>query len=994
MKMTKISNFHSLGTLSIKFFYLFIFYDFFLFQTVDSDAFAQVVPDQSLSSSTIVERIGQTKKINGGRQINKNLFHSFSSFSIQKDESAHFNNEPSIINIFARVTGNSYSKIDGIINTNGSSNLFLLNPKGIIFGPNSRLNIGGSFLATTADSIQFNNGFEFSSSKKNSVSLLSIHTPLRLNFLTNPRNITIQSREGLSVKPNRSISLIGGPVNLDGSSLIAPDGRIEVGSVNSNQTVSLSQSLHQQNMAGGFDEAQYFNDISLSNLALVDTSGTRGGDIHFFGRNIILKEGSRIQSITLGSNNGGKIKIHAYESLSLFGNNNISGPIDERFARFGLIIPQKTSILASTLGDGQSASIEIFADKLSISDGADISTATDSLGSAGKISIAAPSAIKIYGETSLIQVIPERIPFNNPFTRAFLIDASISSTIRSRTALIRDGGNGGSIQISAGKLTLENGGNIASGSDRGQGGSVNITASGDIEIFGSTKSGAASSFITSATSFSNNASPLSINARNLILRDGGVITVSTFSEGQGGDINISTSESVILAGLRRDRQFSSQINSGSFGSGNAGSIEITTKNFIIKDGAEISASAVGLGTGGNISIKARSINITNGGKLQTSSAGLGDAGDIRLNAAESVQIKGQNSGLFANTQNIAQGGSIIVRTRDFKAINGGTLVTSTAGSQPAGNIKLTVRESIVLDGTNSGLFANTEVGSTSIGGDITIDPRIVRILNGAQVSVNSKGNGPAGSINLVSGNLTLDRGTLSAASSTNTGGNISLFIDNLLLLRNQSLISTTASGNGRGGNIDIDAKLVVAFPSENSDIAANAFQGQGGRIFIKSKGVFGIKERKTLTNLSDITAVSNNTELNGVVEINTPDVDPSENLYEQPQVIKNIPVVTKGCRAGQTIGSSSFVHTGRGGLPSNPYKVQTPNSVWQDLRTYKLPVNISSSQRKNISTLDKKKDHVRFVEANGWKRDSHGRIRLISFQTKGSSNQLQVNVDC
>ena len=100
-------------------------------------------------------------EINGGETAGTNLFHSLRELSVKKEAGIIFNNDPIIQNIFARVTGGEASIIDGLLKTQGEANLFLINPVGIIFGENARLDIGGSFFGTTADkeSSRINCGF-------------------------------------------------------------------------------------------------------------------------------------------------------------------------------------------------------------------------------------------------------------------------------------------------------------------------------------------------------------------------------------------------------------------------------------------------------------------------------------------------------------------------------------------------------------------------------------------------------------------------------------------------------------------------------------------------------------------------------------------------------------------------------------------------------------------------------------------------------------------
>ena len=186
----------------------------------------QIVPDQTLPTSSKINAADCTNcVIEGGTLRGTNLFHSFQEFSIPTGGSAFFNNPGSIQNILTRVTGSSISNIDGLLKANGTANFFLLNPNGVLFGPNARLELGGSFFASTANSFKFSDGSEFSATNPQAPPLLSVNITPGLQY-GKPIG-DLQNQGNLQVKAGSSLTLFGSTVLSQGG-LVAPGGRVEV----------------------------------------------------------------------------------------------------------------------------------------------------------------------------------------------------------------------------------------------------------------------------------------------------------------------------------------------------------------------------------------------------------------------------------------------------------------------------------------------------------------------------------------------------------------------------------------------------------------------------------------------------------------------------------------------------------------------------------------------------------------------------------------------
>jgi large exoprotein involved in heme utilization and adhesion len=287
--------------------------------------------------------------------------------------------------------------------------------------------------------------------------------------------------------------------------------------------------------------------------------------------------------------------------------------------------------------------------------------------------------------------------------------------------------------------------------------------------------------------------------------------------GNGGNVSINARSASLTnrATLQTDTS----------GQGNAGNISINATDLAAFDNSSAFSSVelTGVGSGGEINIDARNVSLTNASVLSASISGLGNAGDISITAKDLVSL--DNSGAFSAvlSTGIGSGGNIEVNAQRLDILNGGQITSSTSSSGNAGTIKILLGQSLVLDGSLSLINAGTEVGSSGNSGSIFIDPPLINITNGAGISVSSLGTGLGGDITIFANNLNLSNSAfIKAETSVSNGGNITLNIPSILLLRYGSQISTTAGtalAGGNGGNIDITAGFIVGLRGENSDIA-------------------------------------------------------------------------------------------------------------------------------------------------------------------------------
>ena len=847
---------------------------------------AQIIPDQNLPNPTLVNQNNNTSVITGGTQAENNLFHSFQEFSINSGNIASFRHNADIANILSRVTGKLPSNIDGVIEVlqnNGaasSANLFLINPSGIVFGQNASLNIGGSFITSTADSFIFENGTEFSAvNPVDNQPLLTINVPVGLQFGSNPGAIIHQSQSndvGLAVQPRKTLAFVGGNVELTNGSLIAPDGRIELGSVLSPGKVSLKST--ESGFSLGYEGIEEFGDIQLSQVSFIDVSGDVGGDVTINSQNLKIAEGSQIASVISNQGKGSNININTRENLELASGGN-----------FFLLMNDNAS--------GKGTNLLISTNKLLIQNGAFIFS--DNLTS---------------GVGSDIQVKAEFIEFSGSNTG---ILTNIIGT-----------GKGGDIKVDTQKLSLQNGSQIASiTTASGKGGNIDIVVKESLTATGVSDSG---SGIFAQTTGTGTAGKIKIDSNQLNLSNGAQINSRTFADGDAGEI-IVNAENIDISGIALDEN---------------GEVITLFDNLALNSGIFASTEPNSSGNAAPLTITTNNLNISDGGLVETSTLSSGDGSTLTINA--------KNILLSGVSKNEIFPASILSFSGGFLDKN---LFSVPDATGKGGSVNITT-ENLTID--NQAQIAVSSVNPTDAAkgaGNIDINAEKISLLNG---------------------------GKLNAQSNSGDGGNIKLNLKDLLVLRNNSSISTTAGRaeqGGDGGNIDINVKdgFIVAVPKEDSDITANAFTGNGGNVDIVTQGIFGINPAEKPTLQSDITA-SSETGIQGEISITDPEIDPSQGLIELPDgVVDRSDQIAQICPRGINAKKlSEFYITGRGSFPPSPLNPLEGTVELSRLASLDGESGRSGRSERVGRVGRREAESKDIVEAQGFMKTENGEIYLVA----------------
>ncbi|MHC5938357.1 two-partner secretion domain-containing protein [Nostoc sp.] len=761
-------------------------------------AFAQITPDGTLGdrSSRITPNVNikgsAGDRIDGGAIRGANLFHSFQEFNVGELQRVYFANPTGISNILTRVTGRNVSNILGTLGVDGSANLFFLNPNGIIFGQNARLDVSGSFVATTANSFVFGDRLEFSAANPQTPSALLTVNPSAL-FFNQLQAGRIENRSiapagidpsglkasGLRVADGKSLLLVGGNVSMDGGKLNAYGGRVEFGGLAAPGNVNLV--FNRDNLSLKFPLNVTRADISLTNQAGVYVEGAGGGDIAVNARNVDILGGS-VLSAGIGHGLGtpetvaGDITVNGTGEIKVAGSGGGIG----NFVRLG--------------SKGNGGNITIDSGDFSLQDDAELDASTLGQGNAGNVTVSAKNAVS-------------------------LADAGIFSTVQAGGV-----GKGGNIDINATSLSLTDGAQLQTRTDaasatqpagRGDAGNVNVKVTGAVDISGE-KNGFASGILSYVdTGTVGNGGNIFIDSGDFSLRDDAELDTSTVGQGNAGNVTVSAKNAVSLAG-----------NSNIFSTVDAG----------------------GVGKGGNIDINAANLSLTDDAQLETITsaasatqpAGRGDAGNVNVKVTGAVDISGEKNGFasgifsYVDTGTVGNGGNIFIDSGDLSLRDGAQLQASTSGQGNAGNVTVSAKNAVSLAGQPTAILSTVEAGGVGKGGNIDINAATLSLTDGAQLETITRaasaskraGRGDAGNVNVkvtgavdIAGEINgFPSGIRSLVETGTVGNGGNIFIDSGdFSLQDGAQLSASTFGQGNAGNVTVGAKDAVTVSGTNQE---------------------------------------------------------------------------------------------------------------------------------------------------------------------------------
>ena len=783
---------------------------------------AQPITPAGDRTGTVVSPNGNQLNISGGTLSGDgaNLFHSFEQFGLSSGQIANFLSNPQIQNILGRITGGSPSLINGLIQiTGGNSNLFLMNPAGIIFGSNASLNVPASFSATTATGIGFGGTNWFNARGDNNYQNL-IGTPSQFAFnLSQPGSIINAGH--LVVQQGQNVTLLGGNV-INTGQITAPGGNITLAAVPGENLVRISQpgqllSLEIEPKTAD-EQLQSIRALDLPTLLTglpgsvetgLSVSSTGTVQLKNSATTIPTGTGVAVASGTLNPSNlvpgttGGTVNILG-NNVGLF-NTNLSSTVATLSATDNLTLVESQ---LRTIGD------------LTLSAGNTVFV-RDSIANPFLAQAGGNLTIQGNQNVDILALNHPQTPFVSGGTLKLVSNGNVSGDAHFASggsfSILNLAGAPGNF-VSLYDPIIRAIGDVQFGNYTGVALKVEATGSirgGNITITGADVSGAIPATDPDFAALTG--------SRALILRAGlNAVTPTNFPSAQGTPPILFQPPAVPLPLPPGSIEVGNINTSAAQFPINAGPVTLSATGTITTGNINAFASIPGLfsGSGGRVTISAD-------GNIQTgliTSASAGGAGSPITVTSTNGSITTGN----LNASGLNQGGGATVRlTANNGIITTGDIYTGVTAFGGVGNAppdELPPAGGIIELGAIAINTGNLSAASDSVADDLDAGNSgsiILRAANRINITgnLNTRSNstvtnaGNAGSIELISPNITLT-GNINSRSAANTGttgtgGNVTFNAGNGNIILNASEINTS-SGTLNAGNLRLTGDVTLA----------------------------------------------------------------------------------------------------------------------------------------------------------------------------------------
>ena len=761
-------------------------------------------------SITVDGRLGPAQTLAGpnyvvgaalGRQVGGNLFHSFGTFGLKGGETATFSGPASVGNVIGRVTGGSASSINGAIrSTIPAANLYLVNPAGVVFGPNASVDVGGSFHASSADYLRMRDGARFQAANPDA-STLSAAPPEAFGFLSaSPQPVTVNGSQ-LAVMPRNTLGMVGGPVTISGGLLYAPSGTVRVASAAGPGEVPVNPH------AGPAPTIARSGRVQVSNASINVNgafAGADGGSIYIRAGDLSVGAASIIEADNRAAKPGAVLSLHADRTVVISDRSTVRtasigtegaghGPdISISTAAGGTVTLDSSGVVTSTstrTGDGGSVAINTGA--LTLRNGAALVSLASDRANGGPISVTADSVLLDGADTSLVSLTTWPGPSG----------ADGRPTV---------GGTGGSISLNSGTITVRNGASVqATTTGTGAGGAINAAA-GSLLLDGSgaklsseTNGAALISRITGA-GLAGAGGSISLSGGTLTVQNNAAIQASTSSGGVGGSIRAAlTGNATVTAGAQI------QSNSTATGGGQAGDA-------------------------GPVTLAAQDVTIR-GGQVTSNAPGATQENAVAVNATGDLVLDARQPGSYAAISSAAAGkqseGPVLVTAQNVTLFGNSFIGTAAPLSGVNGAVTVTAQGNLTLDGRGSNQEPTI---SRAVGSDVA-GPSNARAVNVSATNItllNAVISGPAADVGVTAkGALTLDQGSLIEALSPGgaNASKIRVTAEDLTLAGGSRIVGEALS-TGRAADILVNVPGVVSINGTGSQVSSliiSTSQGSG-----------------------------------------------------------------------------------------------------------------------------------------------------------------------